>query len=99
MAHRMRKAAPPASLAPEDRYVTTKQLRVIVPASDMTYWRWQRDPEVGFPSPVKLGADGRNYWSLPKVREWISPARGTFGADQCNSDAGRQYRRVIVPSA
>jgi predicted DNA-binding transcriptional regulator AlpA len=71
MAHPMRKAAPTASPAPEDCYVTTKQLKVIVPASDMTYWRWQRDPEVGFPSPVKLGADGRNYWWLPKVREWI----------------------------
>jgi predicted DNA-binding transcriptional regulator AlpA len=57
--------------SPDDRYIGTPELRRIVPASDMSYWRWQRDPRVAFPPPVKLGADGRNYWWLPKVREWL----------------------------
>jgi predicted DNA-binding transcriptional regulator AlpA len=52
---------------PDERYVNSKQLREIIPASVMTLWRWQRDPEVAFPAPVKLGADGRNYWWLPGV--------------------------------
>jgi predicted DNA-binding transcriptional regulator AlpA len=55
----------------EERYVNSKQLREIIPASVMTLWRWQRDPEISFPAPVKLGADGRNYWWLPKVHAWM----------------------------
>ena len=57
--------------APEDRYVNSGQLRVIIPASNMSFWRWQRDPEIAFPVPVKLGDDGRNYWWLPDVRAWM----------------------------
>src|SRR5215475_2494004 len=45
---------------PEDRYINRKQLRVLIPASDMTLWRWQRDPVVAFPPPVKLGPGARN---------------------------------------
>jgi hypothetical protein len=64
--------APPASNpGPEERYVNREQLREIIPTSDMTLWRWQRDPKIGFPASVKLGADGRNYWWLPKVRAWM----------------------------
>jgi predicted DNA-binding transcriptional regulator AlpA len=55
----------------EERYVNRKQLREIIPTSDMTLWRWQRDPKIAFPTPVKLGADGRNYWWLPKVNAWM----------------------------
>jgi len=59
--------APP----PEERYINRQQLRVLVPASDMTLWRWQQNPNVAFPVPVKLGAEGFNYWWLPTVREWM----------------------------
>ena len=54
----------------EQRYIDAAELRQIVPVSDMTFWRWQRDPRVEFPAPVKLGADGKNYWWLPLIREW-----------------------------
>ena len=64
--------APPAYSPPsDDRYINREQLRALIPASDMTLWRWQRDPSVAFPAPVKLGADGRNYWWLPKIRAWM----------------------------
>jgi predicted DNA-binding transcriptional regulator AlpA len=43
----------------------------VIPASDMTIWRWQRDSEIAFPVPVKLGDNGRNYWWLPDVRAWM----------------------------
>jgi predicted DNA-binding transcriptional regulator AlpA len=55
----------------EERYINRLQLRVLIPASDMTLWRWQRDPDVAFPAPVKLGADGWNYWWLPTIRAWM----------------------------
>src|SRR5947207_8456967 len=60
----------PEPATAEERYLNREQLRVLVPASDMTIWRWVRDPNVAFPPPVKLGADGRNYWWLPSVRAW-----------------------------
>jgi predicted DNA-binding transcriptional regulator AlpA len=60
-----------ASPAPEDRYINREQLRALIPASDMTVWRWQRNSEIAFPVPVKLGADARNYWWLPDVRAWM----------------------------
>jgi predicted DNA-binding transcriptional regulator AlpA len=56
---------------PEDRYIKREQLRALIPASDMTLWRWQRNSKVAFPSPVKLGDDGRNYWWLPAIRSWM----------------------------
>jgi predicted DNA-binding transcriptional regulator AlpA len=74
----------------DDRYLCRRELRELIPASDMTIWRWQRDPEVAFPTPVKLGRNGRNYWSYQAVRDWIrrreahrqAPARPTPGGEQ-----------------
>jgi len=64
------KAEPPddPGLVPENRYINREQLRELIPTSDMTIARWQRD--IGFPAPVKLGNDGRNYWWLPAVHAW-----------------------------
>jgi predicted DNA-binding transcriptional regulator AlpA len=66
-----RQASAAAAQPPEDRYINREQLRTLIPASDMTLWRWQRNPKVAFPSPVKLGEDGRNYWWLPAIRSWM----------------------------
>src|SRR5690349_18593336 len=53
-------------------YITRVQLRQIVPACDMTIWRWIRDPVIAFPRPVQLGSNlGRNYWWLPAIRDWM----------------------------
>jgi predicted DNA-binding transcriptional regulator AlpA len=54
----------------EQRYVSRCELRKLLPVSDMTIWRWQRDPQVAFPAPVKLGRNGRNFWWLPAILEW-----------------------------
>jgi predicted DNA-binding transcriptional regulator AlpA len=66
-----RRAAAVGAPPPEERYINRKQLRQLIPASDMTLWRWQQNPKVAFPAPVKLGDDGRNYWWLPAVRDWM----------------------------
>jgi predicted DNA-binding transcriptional regulator AlpA len=70
-----RRAAAVSTPPPEDRYINREQLRALIPASDMTLWRWQRNPKVAFPSPVKLGDDGRNYWWLPAIRSWMRQRR------------------------
>jgi predicted DNA-binding transcriptional regulator AlpA len=38
-------------------------------ASAMTIWRWQKDPAIEFPKPVKLG-NRANFWWLPDLIEW-----------------------------
>jgi predicted DNA-binding transcriptional regulator AlpA len=74
----------------EARYINRAELRELIPTSDMTVYRWQRDPRVAFPAPVKLGADGRNFWWLPAILEWQQrraervpqrPAGGRHGSD------------------
>jgi predicted DNA-binding transcriptional regulator AlpA len=57
--------------AAEERYINREQLRELIPTSDMSVWRWQRDPKIAFPLPFKLGAGGRNFWWLPAVRAWL----------------------------
>lgn len=38
--------------------------------SDMTLWRWRRDPAIGFPSPIIIS--GRNYWRRSEIRRWLT---------------------------
>lgn len=59
----------------DERYLCRRELRDLIPASDMTIWRWQRDPEVAFPAPVKLGRNGRNYWWYPAIRRLATKTR------------------------
>ena len=54
----------------EERYISRRELRQLLPVSDMTIWRWQHDPQIAFPTPVKLGTHGRNFWWLPAIRDW-----------------------------
>jgi predicted DNA-binding transcriptional regulator AlpA len=45
------------------RLINRQQLREIIPASDMSVWRWIKAGV--FPEPIKIG--GRNYWRLADV--------------------------------
>jgi predicted DNA-binding transcriptional regulator AlpA len=78
---------------PVECYVNSKQLRKIIPTSAMTLWRWQRDPKIAFPTPVKLGADGRNYWWLPRVYKWMRDRekRGTPSRQREQARAGDEH--------
>ena len=51
----------------EERLLPRRELRRIVPVSDMTIWRWERDGL--FPRHVSI--NGRNYWRLSEVSDWI----------------------------
>jgi len=52
------------------RYIGSRELRELLGVTDMSLWRWVRDPRVSLPPPVKLGANGRNFWWLPAIEEW-----------------------------
>lgn len=37
--------------------------------SEMTLWRWRKDPDLAFPEP-DLQIRGINYWSLGRLEAW-----------------------------
>jgi predicted DNA-binding transcriptional regulator AlpA len=52
------------------RWADAAEVKARYSVSDMTLWRWEKDPRVEFPAPVKLGANGKNYWWLPRLIAW-----------------------------
>ena len=66
----------------EERLLPRRELRRIVPVSDMTIWRWERAGV--FPRHVSI--NGRNYWRLSEVLDWIErqqAAGSRGGVDAC----------------
>jgi prophage regulatory protein len=49
------------------RLLNRRQLRALIPASDMTIWRWQRANL--FPPPISI--NGRNYWRQDEIEAWL----------------------------
>lgn len=55
--------------APEDVLVTSAVVRRRYgQISDMTLWRWLRDPVVGFPQPLVI--QRRRYWRVADLTAW-----------------------------
>ncbi len=52
----------------QERLLNRKMLRQMVPVSDMTIWRWERDAVF----PKHLIINSRNYWLLSEVRTWLA---------------------------
>jgi predicted DNA-binding transcriptional regulator AlpA len=50
-----------------ERLLPRRELRSLIPVSDMTIWRWERDGRF----PHHLLINGRNYWRLSEIRNWI----------------------------
>jgi predicted DNA-binding transcriptional regulator AlpA len=44
-----------------------RALRKLVPVSDMTIYRWERDGIF----PKHFSINGRNYWRLSEVQQWM----------------------------
>lgn len=55
-----------------DRLISRKELRLMIPVSDQTIWRWERDGL--FPRRVRLGKGpkSRVTWRLSSVLAWMS---------------------------
>jgi prophage regulatory protein len=52
----------------EDRIISSKERRILVPYSDMHVWRLEQAGQ--FPKRIKLGPN-RVGWSLQEVLDWI----------------------------
>src|SRR5690242_20359902 len=57
----------PEGNSADELYVVAQEVRARYSITDMTIWRWVRDPRVAFPEPTKLGANHINYWWLPAL--------------------------------
>lgn len=47
--------------------------------SDVTIWRWMRDPRMNFPAPMRANSRHR-LWKLSELEAWEA-SRATGGAD------------------
>lgn len=50
-----------------ERLLPRRELRNLVPVSDMTIWRWERDGQF----PRHLSINSRNYWRFSEISDWI----------------------------
>ncbi len=50
-----------------DRFLSRRDLRRLLPVSDMTIWRW----EAAGLFPRHLAIGGRNFWRESEVLDWI----------------------------
>lgn len=72
------------------RLLSRRQIRQLIPASDMTLWRWERDGL--FPRHVSI--NGRNYWLQAEVDEWLELRSQERHVDTAQAnDAGDRYDR------
>jgi predicted DNA-binding transcriptional regulator AlpA len=55
-----------AMAAELEELLSRREIRRIIPKSDMTIYRWERDGT--FPRCIKI--NGRSYWRANDVREW-----------------------------
>jgi predicted DNA-binding transcriptional regulator AlpA len=49
-------------------FVTAARVRDRYGISDMTLWRWLRDPKLSFPKPITI--NGRRYWREDVLSQW-----------------------------
>ena len=52
-----------------EKFLTSQQVRTRYgDKSDMTLYRWVRNPTLGFPQPVVI--NGRRFWRLSELQAW-----------------------------
>ena len=54
--------------APVLMLVNRRLLRQLIPASDMTIWRWERAAKF----PARITINGRNYWRKDEIDAWLN---------------------------
>jgi|SRR5215207_3314686 len=52
----------------EDLFLTGPKVDARYGISAMTRWRWERNPNLTFPSPITI--NGRKLWKLSDLKAW-----------------------------
>ena len=74
----------PQPVLDDETLLTSAQVRARVGGvSTMCVWRWQRDPKVQFPAPLKMNS--RNYWRMGDLRDWQSGVGHRGFNDNCTT--------------
>jgi predicted DNA-binding transcriptional regulator AlpA len=50
-------------------FQTGPQVEARYGVTDMTIWRWLKNPKLGFPQPT-MTVNGRRYWDEAELRQW-----------------------------
>ncbi len=50
--------------------IPTGVVRELIGVSDMSLWRWLKDPKIDFPRPKYIGR--RRYWREVEILNWIN---------------------------
>jgi predicted DNA-binding transcriptional regulator AlpA len=50
------------------QYLPGRQVRDRYNVSDMTLWRWMRNPKLNFPQPTIINR--RRYWAEEELQQW-----------------------------
>lgn len=54
---------------PQRRFLTGPQVEARYSITDMSLWRWLKNPALAFPQPT-LVVHGRRYWDEEVLRQW-----------------------------
>ncbi|HDR28858.1 MAG TPA: DNA-binding protein [Rhodovulum sp.] len=52
----------------EQTFLTGPQVQARYRRTHVTIWRWVRDPNLGFPQPIKINR--HNFWRLADLEAW-----------------------------
>lgn len=63
----------------DKKFISAPQMRILCgEISQMTEWRWQRDPDLDFPKPVKIR--NRVYYREAEILAWLDRQAEKAGA-------------------
>lgn len=85
------------SHVPKGRLLGRRQLRKLVPTSEMTLWRWER--EGIFPRHLKI--KGRSFWLASEINEWVEKysAKRDLNTNQEDSYDEEEERETMQQSS
>jgi predicted DNA-binding transcriptional regulator AlpA len=57
------------------RYIPGPKVAARYDVTDMSIWRWERDPRLNFPKPIRIGR--RKFWDEAELIAWESARRAS----------------------
>lgn len=54
----------------EKKYLPGPKVAARYAVTDMSIYRWERDPKLGFPKPIRIGR--RKFWAEDELVAWES---------------------------